>query len=234
MRWSFEVPFEYLQQFDVDQDYLFVLSQYLVDKRYYDYVKNSSKLKILDNGANESEFVSMDYLLRKGKELGATILVLPDKQFDYHTTKKMLLNALENVKGIDDFRYMGVMQGETEEEALKLEDEIIETGKVDYIGLPFKLVMKFDERFLEEAVNRSSIPIHFLGLGSIEQVKKFKSHCNITSIDTSLPTNFAFLNSSIKEDERPPPGKIKLKEIERMSDVQLEQLKRNISYLKNI
>ncbi len=234
MRWSFEVPFNYLQTFDKYQDYLFVLSQYLNDGRYYNYIKESTKLKVLDNGANENEFVSMKYLIERARELNADIIVIPDKQFDYLVTRRMLINSLQVIDDMkaDEFQYMGAIQGKNEEEIIKCENEMIETGRVDYLGLPFKIVMEHGIDIVDEVVSNSPIPVHFLGLGSLQQVKIFKNHPNVTSIDTSLPVNFAMLESIIEENWRPRPGTYKIPNIEKLDDKQLRLLELNILKLK--
>ncbi len=236
MKWSFEVPFNYLQTLDKYQDYLFVLSQYLNDERYYNYIKQSTKLKILDNGANENEFVSMKHLIERARELDADIIVIPDKQFDYSATKRMLMNSLQVIDDMkaDEFQYMGAIQGKSEEEILSCENEMIETGRVDYLGLPFKIVMEYGVDIVDKVVNSSPIPVHFLGLGSLQQVKLFKNHPNVVSIDTSLPVNFAMVHSGIEENWRPRPGTYKIPNIEKLDDKQLRLLEFNILKLKGI
>jgi hypothetical protein len=237
MRWSFEVPFNYLQMFDKYQDYLFVLSQYLNDRRYYEYVKSSNKLKIFDNGANESEFVSINELIKEGRELGADIIVIPDKQFDYLITRRMFINSIElikNLNALDEFQYMGVVQGKNIDELLKIENEMIDSGYISYLGLPFKYVLEWGEEIIDKIVNNSPIPVHFLGLGSLKQVETFKNHPLVSTIDTSLPTNYAYLNSRIDKYYRPSPGKIKLASIEHLDEKQLDLLKKNIEDLKGL
>ncbi|MGC8699236.1 MAG: hypothetical protein ACP5RE_03575 [Candidatus Acidifodinimicrobium sp.] len=236
MKWSFEVPFNYLQLFDKHQDYLFVLSQYLDDRRYYDYIKNSNKLKILDNGANESEFVSMKHLIERARELNADVIVIPDKQFDYLITRRMLMNSLQVIDDLKayEFQYMGVVQGTSEEEIMKCENEMIESGRVDYIGLPFKIVMEYGVDIVDKVVNNSPVSVHFLGLGSLQQVRMFKTHPNVISMDTSLPVNFATLGLGIEENQRPKPGLIKIPDINHLDDKQLKLLELNILKLKGV
>jgi len=237
MKWSFEVPFNYLQIFDKYQDYLFVLSQYLNDRRYYEYVKSSSKLKIFDNGANESEFISINELIKAGRELRADIIVIPDKQFDYLVTRRMFINSIElikNLNALDEFQYMGVVQGKNKEELLKIESEMINSGVISYLGLPFKYVLEWGEEIVDKIVNSSPIPIHFLGLGTLKQVEMFINHPFVSTIDTSLPTNYAYLNLRIDRNYRPSPGKIKLANIEHFDEKQLDLLKQNIEDLKGM
>jgi hypothetical protein len=53
MKFSFEVPINSLEALDSEQDYIYVLAQFMKNKKYKDYVMNTKKEVYLDNGASE-------------------------------------------------------------------------------------------------------------------------------------------------------------------------------------
>ena len=210
MIFSFETPLKQAEQLDEQQDYLFVLAQCLENPDYYRYVKNSDKMKILDNGANEQDAVSGSKLMSFAESINANIVVIPDKQFDQNTSMNYLFEFysryLSNKEIVDRFDFMVVPQSNTYNGMVWYFDLLLSISRivksVDYIGLQFKFLRKYGLEFADYAIRKMkdyNIKPHFLGFASKEQLW----YNNVVSMDTSLPINFAAVGEKLTFDRLP-------------------------------
>ena len=204
MKFSFEVPIKYLNEFDNEQDYLFILAHHLSNKKYYDYCKQSIKMKILDNGAYElGESISPEILLNYAILLDVDIIVIPDKLFDKRRSLQ-LETKFHNLlfESSYSFRLMKVVCGKNIKEYLKSLIEVANDDKVDIIGISqsrhmitpnLSYVMEYLYSFANDFINGDK-PIHLLGLTHPYELIEAHKYNSIETIDTGRPINFAFHN----------------------------------------
>lgn len=205
MKFSFEVPIKYLEELDEEQDYLFILGHHLVNDKYYNYVKKSNKMKILDNGAYELvESIAPQKLLDLARDLSVDIVIVPDKIFD----KKRSLELEEeffNLLNDDDrrkFKFMKVVCGNSLKEYLESLLEVAHDDRINFIGLSQSRAMigpnlSYLMNYIYDNAERPSAifkPIHLLGMFHPFEIIEAKRWGQIKSIDTGRPINFALKN----------------------------------------
>ena len=193
MLFSFETPVKQAEIFDQKQDYLFTLAQCLSDQEYLRYVKNSGKLKILDNGANESSNVPGEELMKLASTIGANIVVIPDKQFDKETTALWFSQFIEKYGNFSAYYdFMAVPQGRNVSEMFDSLLYMVKDKRVSLIGLQFKFIrqeadfLMWIQMAINVVENYFHKRIHFLGFGRQDQLKY-----DVNTMDTSVPINYA-------------------------------------------
>ncbi len=186
-------------------------------KRYQSFFQRRDKNDyiILDNGAAEGNEFGSKHLFTIAEHMGAHEIVVPDALRD---TEETLARALAFSRYANpDYRYMGVLQGQTLSEVLKCLTAYLEMGPLNYIttiGIP-RLLTYWDKRVrvtLAEWIMKQSfhatLEFHALGASAwMEEVKVLSDYSCIRGIDTSLPVYMGLENLSIRTDEyipRPP------------------------------
>jgi hypothetical protein len=200
MKYSFEVPIRYSEAFDDVQDYLFVLGQNLRDIDYYEYVRRSDKYKILDNGANEEDYVAPYLLIDLAKGIHADMIVIPDKQFQMSRSIAMF-NKFYNLakKLVPEIKLMGVPQGGSRNAHHKMVRMM--TNVVDVIGIPYKLILRFGYGIIPY-VNQ---PLHMLGFPN-KDLGQYMVNRNFETIDTGAPFNAALKGFKLEDIIKPVRG----------------------------
>jgi hypothetical protein len=197
MKWSFEIPISLL---NLDRsDHLFVLQPYLKYEEYLKYVKSSTKMKIIDNTANEGFVIDIQKMVEDAFNIKSNIIVVQDHLMDYEKTKEEIDRWDEYIKREkirDDFKWMYVIQGRNEKEFKKLFDYV--KDRADYIGVPYMLyslpinyyeIWNYIVSYIGDENKNNGIKIHQLGVGNYEILRRFGKF--IESADTSLPVNYA-------------------------------------------
>ena len=229
MKWSFEVPMATLYTFLPDQDYIFSLSFLFQRLEYRTYIRRvqPSMEVILDNSYNELQEPDNPYYLA-GLALGFGIrkIVCPDSDgWSIHMMKRSLLDILtyhpksgvimvvRNPKEVEAFSQYGIT-----EFAVPYEYRASADVKCARPGFPAEYDFS---------------GMHFLGLNSTEELKKY----NPKSIDTSMPIKLAFQGKNIKDWEQDGyPHFHTQKEFfdQEISEKQIYLAKSNIKYLKEV
>jgi hypothetical protein len=243
MKVSFEVPLNYLYDFDEYQDYLFVLGHLCENETYKNYVMSSPKFKILDNSAYElGRSISVKSLCDIAEEIKADVIVVPD----------VLGNAEETLKTTEEFykeftlrpnlknvKTMIVPQGTNYSEYLMCYYKMREFP-YDIVGVSFYVPgesIDFEDvrlKKVQSIMNASpDKKIHLLGLHRVCYLYEYKKYLAIESIDTSLPIVLAIYgeemtDKSVKEVR--PTSYFDLK----LSHEQLKLAKRNVEIFRNI
>lgn len=229
MKFSFEVPVNYLRKFDKINDYHFILAHLLENKEYYNFYKRSQKFKILDNSAAELKTsVSHYLLLEKAYSIKTNVLIVPDCWMNYKKTIKLTKQFIRFLRRSgwkkEHFKLMAVPQGETSTEWKRCFLRFVRLDEVDYIGLPYLTIARCfagyspygrddDVTFTRITVLINTInfvrkynkKIHLLGLGfnggiEIGFASQFKE---VESLDTSTPFVLAQKNKIIRTREFP-------------------------------
>jgi len=112
---SFECAGDLIERYDRYQDYYFVIPELLEDPLYKEFILNTPKYIMLDNGAYESGFPDVDNLLSNAREIGAREIVLPDYLYETEKTRLATREFIEGLSGeeLKEFRWMLVVQGDT-------------------------------------------------------------------------------------------------------------------------
>ncbi len=218
-------------------DFDFILAgEYLKDKECAEFYKKSTNSKIVDNSVNEEgEPLPLDQIEKVFKEVGADFLVAPDWIGNSVKTRGAYLEA---VKKVGKEKVIGVVQGETFEEAL----ECLETYReCPIISIPYDICSKKTDSpwlmGLRRALLISNIPqefqIHLLGYNCLEEFMWYKMRPNVLSIDTGVPILLGLEEKDILD----PLSDKKLPTLNQMKDLKLTQkswgiICRNIALLR--
>lgn len=207
MKFSFETPINYLKELDKNQDYLFIISSHLNNKKYYDYCKNSKKFKILDNAAYDTsnkESIPINLLKKYAEQLKVDVIILPDKLFDKKRSEFLEKEFLKlfTKKERKKYKFMKVVCGNNLKEYLISLIEVAEDENVDIIGLSksrsviapnLTFIMNYLISNNDEPSSLSK-DIHLLGITHPYELIEAKDWEQIKTCDTGLPINFAFKN----------------------------------------
>ncbi len=186
-------------------------------KRYQSFFRQRDKNDyiILDNGAAEGNEFGSKHLFTIAEHLGAHEIVVPDALGD---TEETLARALAFSRYANpDYRYMGVLQGQTLDEVLKCMRAYLEMGPLNYIttiGIP-RLLTYWNKRVritLAEWIMKekyyATLEFHALGASAwMKEAEILSDYSCIRGIDTSLPVYMGLEGLSIHTDEyipRPP------------------------------
>ncbi len=143
IKFSFEVPISYLNQFDKVNDYHFILAHLLFDNTYADFYHKSNKYKILDNGCAElGKSIDTHTLIKLAREYKVNTLILPDVWMNANDTfglSKMALDTIitEYPEEYERMNFMFVPQGKTLTEFTNCL-----TNFIDWVEHPDQISMK--------------------------------------------------------------------------------------------
>jgi len=203
MRFSFETPIKYQDDLDENQDYLFVLGHMLLKNiKYKEYIKNSSKYKILDNSAYElGESINPLILKNLADEIKADVIVVPDKLFDNKRSEELAEEFFLLFKGESKrFMFMKVVTGRDINETIDSLKYIEKDSRVDIIGISrARSVVVPNLSYLMNIYNKNNMKkkIHLLGLTHPFEIYEAAQYPEILSIDTGLPINFSLKNIAL-------------------------------------
>ena len=174
----------------------------LKSSAYSQFYKNESMFKILDNGTFEGEPIPFEKVLTIAELINAQEIVLPDIMYDSKQTVQLADNTMGLLmkKGLlTKYRWLGVVQGRTEEEWWDCfhyfnHHPHISTIGINKLSTPLAFggttanarlhVTKYLE---EEGYVKQNKAYHLLG-GSYEIVREVHSHPSwVRSIDSSAP-----------------------------------------------
>lgn len=112
---SFECPGEVIAKYDRYNDYYFVIPELLEDPLYFEFIKNTNKYIMLDNGMYESGFPDIDNLLDNARAIGAREVVLPDFLYETEKTREATGRFIDSLgkDELKEFRWMLVIQAQT-------------------------------------------------------------------------------------------------------------------------
>jgi hypothetical protein len=167
---------------------------------------------ILDNGAAEGEMADVETLLNYGQTLHVDEIVVPDVLGDCNASIELADKFFRDApKGFTYFNWMGVLQGKTEEEMLKIALHHVRNESIRTLGIPRNyitwagalsartdLANEIDRRF------PGRFQIHFLGVhpaypGEIRIAAKYTK---VRSLDTSLPFNATIVGTELDDRTR--------------------------------
>lgn len=139
----------------------------LEDEDYREFIRTQGRdhSLILDNGADELG-ESMDPAMFREliDELSPSVVVLPDKLKDWDATREMSeLFFFQNQPGLPQVTWMGVAQGETEEEFTHAFRYWLGRPGVQVIGVPYDFDFEVegqDARLTEDNFTRNQIRAH--------------------------------------------------------------------------
>lgn len=177
-KFSFEVPIHHLWDFHPFQDFLFILPQLLIDEEYRKYVLKVKRMGThtiwLDNGFNETlQAADAWSLLGPNTLLSPQRVIVPDRLDE--TPAQVRESYLQML-------YLGFPK-----ERLTVVCSTLKTVKAMRdefdcpIAIPYRRRSNFDPGWDDLTQT------HFLGLNSIDEVRKFKP----TTCDTSMPIKLA-------------------------------------------
>jgi len=183
MKFSFEVPVEYLDYFTEYQDYIFVLSFMLENKDYFNYVKkmyNSGKEIIIDNSSNElNQPACIEDLLICHNMFPKASIISPDwldwglmkqisqaKILSKYMSKEKIITPINNINWIEYYYNEGFSN----------------------------IAMGYNLRYLKPWDLEDLFNCHFLGLNSIRELFIAEP----SSCDTGLPIKLAKQGINIK------------------------------------
>jgi len=181
MEFAFEVPISYLRGWrDANiNDYEFILAHLLKDKYYYDFYKESTKYKILDNSAYElGKSITIEDLVKWAYDLKVDVLIAPDHIKDKDKTIQYWEDFIREYKNLP-FQLMVVPQGNKASEYLQCLDYFQTQSRADIIGLSYRTISNAFHTICQTHENdvtttrlnlveqtRFKKPIHLLGLES--------------------------------------------------------------------
>ncbi|MBR6907718.1 hypothetical protein IKN40_04430 [bacterium] len=196
---------------------------------------------LLDNGAAESDQMTLDVMLSVIKKINPTEVILNDSLSNCDETIERSLQALKFYQDNNvNCQFMFVAQGQNFSEWARCLTTFPELSKISTIGVSkFNTsVWKEDDARLKccELINNllPEKPIHLLGCHKdIREVAKISSQCiNIRSNDTAFAQICAMSYQNILDGER-PHGEMNFIE-SYFSEGQKQLLKQNIKLFDNL
>jgi hypothetical protein len=192
-------------------DYHMVLPQECMNSDVYlDFYHEVQGYKILDNGEAEGQRYDGLTLLDIARAVGATEIVMPDKMGDYRQTMYMTQGFADKYH-VDEFKYIGVVQGENMQEILTCLIQMDDRDYVDVIALPryiCKVTTKLQRIYLAEAAHKlpNRKPIHCLGSSQwIAEAPALHEQNIVRGMDTSLPINMGLAGQRLGTLAPPAP-----------------------------
>lgn len=189
MKYSVELPINYLDKSD-QLDYHFIIASHCLEHpEYYEFYKNRNKSKftILDNGAFETgEAIEDSDYLEIIKILSPDVVVIPDVYKNPKATLARYTEFMQTWKEakIEDIALMGVIQCDGREDIAHMMGDLYYSTGVEWIGVPYISELN-RARFI--ALHPEWLNIHILGLHELSDIIGYNSLPNIKSIDSSLP-----------------------------------------------
>jgi hypothetical protein len=193
-------------------DYQLLLPHLTNDMTYYDAYREARKrgdFLILDNGAAEGHKADNEELLATAEDIMVQEVVMPDVLGDLEGTKQEVLDFNEhlyrptNIAELHDFRYMGVIQGQTWNDVITCIDFYNSFDHVTTLGIPRILLDTLGDPEARLSVCRniterygSRFALHLLGTNPnyIRELSRFGSEfvaLGVRGVDTSAPFNYA-------------------------------------------
>lgn len=188
------------------------------DEKYANYVRNSDKYKIMDNGAAEESQLTDKEFIKLAIDLKIDELIIPDALCDSGMTMLKMRKFFESLPRDHHFRLMGVPQGKKISEWMSCYKTMIADERVDVIGFSkFSIPVAFRERTLSNAIcaNRRNAqgyiaewhhnhgvqykPIHLLGLRNPAELAQLSGSTVIRSCDSCLPILSAWKHKDMRE-----------------------------------
>jgi len=189
MRLALECRPDLLELVQPFADFDFILAhEVLGNPEYLEFYKESTKEKIVDNSVNElGEPSTLEELGEAFSEVSADYVVSPDWIGDSLRTRNAYL---ESIKVFGKDKVIGVVQGETYEEAINC---LRTYGGI--VAVPYDICSKKSDppwaMGLRRALVVCNIPldfqIHLLGFTSLDEFIYYENRPNVWSIDTGIP-----------------------------------------------
>lgn len=202
-------------------------------RKYLEYYRGRSELKILDNGLFENEVAESPMeIITKAFLVDADVVIAPDILYDGDATIKEAKHFVEVVKLFQrtkPLQIMAVPQGSSPEEYLDCYSQLVNNPGIDMIGLS---ILSLDKSF-EKYTGIKSIHVnriiginylwaqgvfhpqkwhHLLGLGDRQDELAAYGHIkNIRSNDTSSPILHGLRKREYLEDGSIENGKLQQK-----------------------
>ena len=171
--------------------YHLVLAHLLGNKTYRDFVREAPGHKILDNGAAEEVVTGPEELVQLASDIDATEIVVPDVQREALQTVKLASEFKTAALEHPEFRYVGVLQGETTLQRQHVMDQMMALEYIDVFAVPRNAVRDGMERADLMVDAYSLFPdLKFHALGSsewCEEVKVLSNLPNVRGADTAMP-----------------------------------------------
>lgn len=176
-------------------DYHLVLPHLLDQSReYFDFYRDVSGHKILDNGVAEGVDFDWHLLFQYGFKIGAAEIVVPDVMGNCNATIELARKFEPFAKAHREFKYIGVVQGKSMVEIVKCFTWFQLAGWINVLAIPRVLANTIHKDIrpnfvtaFEDQIKDSFEAVHFLGASSnIKEVLLLKDTIG-RGIDTSMP-----------------------------------------------
>lgn len=229
---SHEIPKCLFDKHDFFNDFPYVLAHLLspnfktYDKEYADFYKQILKkysYSILDNSAFElGDAIDASILYEIGEEFQPSHIIIPDALHDKNLTQKRAMEYIVKYANISSPKFIGVLQGKTEEELKELYKFYCTIPEIDIIAVPFNLYTfeqwkkeyheesddvdieyeykihraDFVTSLIEDYYGRLPKKLHLLGCYTPYEFCNYAPYelNNIHSIDTSAPIIYGWNN----------------------------------------
>ena len=207
MKLALECRTDLLEMIQPFADFDFILARHVLeDEQYAAYYKESSRLKVLDNGVNEEdEPLSMKELKEAFAKINANFVVSPDWIND---SVKTIGAYPECVKVFGEDKVIGVLQGRTPIEALSC----LQVYKGHTVAVPYRvggsdLTTYPEVEALKRALVVAHIPaekfVHLFGFTTLGELLWYENRPNVLSIDTGIPVLLGLLGKDILDPMEP-------------------------------
>lgn len=187
---ALEAPTQLAEMVHAFQDFDWILAhKVLEDEDYANFCKNSSNIKFLDNSVNElGEPIALDRMKEVAEVVGANYIVAPDYFGD---ARRTIDSYHETVKALGEGKVVGVLQGQTFEEAFMCLNSYKGSVAVPYAICSDKQTDSPLLMALKRALIVSNIPseiqIHLLGYNDLSEFFWYRARPNVVSLDTGIP-----------------------------------------------
>lgn len=213
MRLALIPPIEHVNSI-AHTDYQLLLPQLITDPKYYRAylrARRDGAFMILDNGIAEGIETNQVELHTRARQLMVNEIVVPDTLGDLEAT----INQAKQFEACAraEFRYMGVVQGQTLSECYDCIRIFSELPYIRTLGIPRHLLTTINEdaRALIVAFVRRNFgwrfAIHLLGTNR-DYMNEFESYGQhyqdqgVRGVDTSAPFVYALAGASLLDDIR--------------------------------
>jgi hypothetical protein len=194
MRLAVELPVQAFPLSDM-LDFDFIIASHCLTnpsyRSFYSTPVAPHRMRMLDNGAFELgraiDAKEYDSLIQ---DIRPTVVVLPDIVNDMQATETAVLQFLSTASETLPYELMGVLQGKTVEEYMRMLDFYAQFSDISYIGIPYHLFYRpkfIRDNKVDEFCDKNNLSIHILGLPNpFEAVDLSKIPC-VETLDSSLP-----------------------------------------------
>ena len=237
------VSSDLLKMIDNREFYMCLANIASKDENYLNFYKEKveqGKFVLLDNGAAESDQMTLDIMWSVIEKINPSEVILNDSLLDTEQTIEKSKEALQfyEEKGYKG-QYLFVPQGKNMEQWIECYNKMDKT-KISTIGVSKFITSGWKDsegrkkccKYLNEV--GSKLDIHLLGCHeNIKEVKEISESCeNIRSNDTAIAYIYALANKSIEDGDR-PKGEINFIKSD-LNDNQKQILKSNIEKFDNL